>query len=216
MAELEKIYRRRFGNETDFRKGMYNILCKDFFQQYVPKESVVLDVAAGYCEFINNIEAKEKIALDKNTDVKKFASKEIKIIITDSTNMNSIKDESIDIAFTSNFFEHISRDDILKTLQEIHRVLKKNGKLLILQPNIRYCYRDYWMFFDHITPIDDRSLCEALELNGFEILENIPRFLPYTTKGNLPKSLLLLKIYLKLRFLHRIFGKQAFICVKKM
>lgn len=32
------------------------------------------------------------------------------------------------------------------------------GRLLILQPNVRYCGRDYWQFFDHITPVDDRAV----------------------------------------------------------
>ncbi|HEV3485742.1 MAG TPA: hypothetical protein VG106_10065 [Vicinamibacterales bacterium] len=80
----------------------------------------------------------------------------------------------------------------------------------ILQPNIRFCYRDYWMFFDHITPLDDRSLSEALRLAGFEPGEIIERFLPFTTKSSLPKSLTLLRIYLKIPLLWRLFGAQSF------
>ena len=44
---------------------------------------------------------------------------------------------------------------------------------MVLQPNIRFCAKDYWMFFDHVTPIDDRAFVEGLEINGFEILEVI-------------------------------------------
>jgi len=194
MEDLEKIYKRRFGKDVDFRKKMYKLLCNVFFQQYIPKNAVVLDVAAGYCEFINNIKANKKIALDLNPDVKKFADNNVEVILSSSTNMKQVKDESIDVAFTSNFFEHLDKKDILKTINELHRVLKKDGKLLILQPNIRYCYKDYWMFFDHITPLDDRSLSEALEINGFKVIECKPKFLPYTTKSKLPKSIFLLKI----------------------
>ncbi|MGV8124310.1 MAG: hypothetical protein AB2L14_31575 [Candidatus Xenobiia bacterium LiM19] len=116
--------------------------------------------------------------------------------------------------FVSNFFEHLPKNEIILTLKEIKRLLKKNGSLLVLQPNIRYCYRDYWMFFDHITPLDDRSLCEALEVEGFTIKECRPRFLPYTTKSRLPKSLFLVKVYLLLPILHHFFGQQAFIWAK--
>jgi len=82
---------------------------------------------------------------------------------------------------------------------------------MILQPNIRFCFKDYWMFFDHITPLDDRSLSEVLEINGFKVVECRPKFLPYTMKSKLPNSILLLKMYLKFPLIHRIFGKQAFI-----
>jgi len=115
----------------------------------------------------------------------------------------------------SNFFEHLDKPSIIKTIKEIRRVLKPKGKLLILQPNFRYCYKDYWMFFDHITPLDDRSLTEILTLNHFQILELKPKFLPYTVKSKIPKSIILLKIYLKLPFIQRIFGKQVFIYARK-
>jgi len=88
-------------------------------------------------------------------------------------------------------------------------------KISNIQPNIRYCYKDYWMFFDHITQLDDRSLSEVLEITGFEIVECKPRFLPYTTKCRLPKLLIFVKIYLKFPILWRIFGKQCFIYAKK-
>jgi ubiquinone/menaquinone biosynthesis C-methylase UbiE len=216
MGELEKIYHRRFGTDTEFRKKMYGVLCKEFFQRYIPKDSTVLDVAAGYCEFINNIMAKKKIALDLNSDVKKFADGDVEVVISSSTDMRKIPDGSVAVAFTNNFFEHLGWDDIRKTIREVHRVLKKGGKFLVVQPNIRYCGKDYWMFFDHITPIDDRSLTEVLEINGFKVLECRPRFLPYTTKGHLPKSIFLLKLYLKMPIAHKIFGQQAFVYAKKI
>jgi len=71
------------------------------------------------------------------------------------------------------------------------------------------------MFFDHITPLDDRSLSEVLEINGFKVVECKPKFLPYTTKSKLPKSIFLLKLYLRFPPMYRIFGKQAFIYAKK-
>jgi len=216
MDNLKQIYRRRFGEDIEFRREMYRVLCDKFFQRYIPQNSVVLDIAAGYCEFINNIKAKKKIALDLNPDAKKFAENDVEVIISPSTDMRQIKSETIDVVFTSNFFEHLSKGDIVKTIKEVYRILKKEGKFLILQPNIRYCYKDYWMFFDHITPLDDRSLSEVLEINGFEVIECRPKFLPYTTKSRLPKSIFLLKVYLKIPIIQKIMGKQAFIYAKKL
>src|SRR3989344_3798525 len=166
MENLKAIYKRRFGDDIKFRDKMYAVLCQQVFQKYIPKDAVVLDIAAGYCEFINNIIAGKKIALDLNVDVKKYADKDVIIILSSATAMNQVKSNSVDVAFISNFFEHLTKPDIVKTIKEVFRVLKKNGKFLILQPNIRFCFKDYWMFFDHITPLDDRSITEALVVNG--------------------------------------------------
>ena len=212
---LDKMYQRRFSADIEFRKKMWSVLCKDFFQKYIPKEAVILEVAAGYCEFINNIVGKRKIALDLNPDVKKFASGDVEVVLADSINMLKVADNSCDVVFISNFLEHLKKEDIVKTVKEVHRVLRIDGKLLILQPNIRFCYKEYWNFFDHISALDDKSLSEVLELNGFKVIECKSKFLPYTTKSRFPKAIFLIKLYLRIPILHNILGKQAFICAQK-
>ena len=125
-------------------------------------------------------------------------------------------DDSVNVAFISNFLEHLkSAEEIRQTLKEVHRILKRNGKLLILQPNIKYAYKNYWDFFDHVTPLSDKSTVEALINNDFKILHVRPKFLPYSTKSRLPKSPLLIRIYLKTSILQSIFGKQMFIVAEK-
>ena len=171
----------------------------------------MLDLAAGHCEFINNIDAANKIAVDLNPDVKVRAAADVVTHILRSDAMTGIDDASVDIVFVSNFFEHISREVILATLVEVRRVLKPSGRLLILQPNVRYCARDYWQFFDHITPVDDRALAEALTATGYTIEKCLPRFLPYTTKSRLPKGPAWVRAYLRLPLAWRVFGAQAFV-----
>ena len=59
---LDKMYRRRFNEyECEQKDKIWKVLCPHFFQQFVPKDGVVLDLGAGYCEFINNIQCKKKI-----------------------------------------------------------------------------------------------------------------------------------------------------------
>lgn len=213
--DLQKIYQRRFGKDLEFRRKMWKALCEGYFQRYIPKDAVVLEIAAGYCEFINNITAKRKLALDLNIAIKDFAGSDVEIILSSSTDMGQIKDGACDIIFTSNFFEHLAKEDISKTIRQARRVLKPDGKFLILQPNIRFCAKDYWNFFDHISPLDDRSLSECLQTNGFQVVECKPKFLPYSTKSRFPKSVFLINLYLKFPLLQAFFGKQAFICAKK-
>ena len=136
-----------------------------------------------------------------------YAAPGVEVLISASSDLSAIASGSAHVAFASNFFEHLTRPDILATLREIKRILAPSGKIMILQPNVRFCYRDYWMFFDHITPLDDRSLVEALEMSGFTAETVIARFLPFSTKSALPKSLLLLRIYLAVPILWRFFGR---------
>jgi ubiquinone/menaquinone biosynthesis C-methylase UbiE len=209
--DLQNMYAKRLGADALYRKNLYTILCKQFFQKFINPSSTVLEIAAGYCEFINEIKANQKIAIDLNPDILNYAHKDVKVIQGYSTEMTSIESNSIDHVYVSNFFEHISHDAIKATIKEVIRVLIPGGTFLILQPNYRYCIKDYYMFFDHITPIDDRGLCEVLELSGFEISTCLPKFLPYTTKSKIPKALWLVKIYLKFPILFNVFGQQAFI-----
>jgi len=101
-------------------------------------------------------------------------------------------------------------------LRECHRILKRGGKIMILQPNIYYIKEKYWFFIDHKTPLTHESLSEALEIAEFEISLLKKKFLPYSTKSSLPQKDILIKIYLRLPILQWIFGKQAFaIGIKK-
>lgn len=209
--DLQVLYANRFGHEEEQRTDLWQALCSDFFQKWVPEDSVVLDVAAGHCEFINNIRAGRKIAVDLNPDVKVRAAADVETHHQRSDAMTEIPDGTVDRVFISNFFEHVPREVIVSTLLDVRRVLKPGGKLLILQPNVRYCAKDYWMFFDHITPVDDRALVEVLRATGYDVETCIPRFLPYTTKSRLPSGPRLVRLYLKVKPAWRIMGAQAFV-----
>lgn len=211
----QAVYRRRFEGAAEFRQEMWRVLCADVFQRFVPANATVLEIAAGHCEFINTVRAAHRIAADINPDTAQFAAPGVETVIAPSDDLSGVADESVDVVFISNFFEHISRTAIAATVDECRRVLRPGGRLLVLQPNVRFCGRDYWMFFDHVTPVDDRALVELFELKGFTVRECWPRFLPYTTQGCLPNSILLLKIYLRVPLLWRFLGAQAFLVAER-
>lgn len=216
MSEMDvkSIYSNRFGGQQKFRQEMWKVLCSDFFQQFFPSEVTVVEIGAGYCEFINTIQAARKIAVDINPDTIKYANDNVTVIQSTSTDLTKIESGSIDRVFASNFFEHLTRTEILSTLIEVRRILKIGGMIVILQPNYRYCYKDYYMFFDHISALDHRSMSEVLTTMGFRVQLSIPQFLPFTTKSKLPNSLFLLKLYLKLPVLWRVFGGQMVITAR--
>jgi ubiquinone/menaquinone biosynthesis C-methylase UbiE len=217
VVGLSDLYSTRFSERERAQKNLiWQVLCKDFFQRYIQLSDVVLDVGAGYCEFINNIACKTKIALDLNEDTPKYAASDVKVVRCMSNAMNEIADASVNVAFASNFFEHMPTKEIfLQTLREIRRVLAPGGKLLILQPNIRFLNGEYWDFLDHHIALTDRTLVEALLSVGLRPTEVVPRFLPYTTKSRFPQHPAFVRFYLRLPIAWLLLGKQAWVVAIK-
>ena len=209
------VYRQRFEGDLSYRRQLWQVLCRNFFQAYVSEDDTVLEIAAGQCEFINAIRAGRRIAVDINTDTRSRAEEDVEVLITSSDELSGLADNSVDIVFVSNFFEHIDKPAIARTFVECVRVMAPGARMLILQPNIRYVYRDYWMFFDHITPLDDRAICEIAQLSGLAIERCTPRFLPFSTKSRLPKALWLVKLYLRVPIVWRLLGGQALVIARK-
>jgi len=217
MDRLKDLYYLRFdGSERKVKNELWKALCDNFLQNYIERQATVLDLGAGFCEFINNINCKKKIAVDINPEIKKFAADNVCAIIANCADMKEIADNSIDVVFASELFEHLKNtDELLATLTEIRRALKDKGRIIVLCPNIRYLADKYWDFIDHRLALSHLGLQEALLLYNYKIIKIIPRFLPYTTKSILPKSSIIMKIYLKLPLLWRIFGKQMLIIAEK-
>jgi len=66
---LDALYRHRFLDEDLPRKRLiWQVLCREFLQRHVGRDAVVLDLACGYGEFINAIEARVRHAADLNPD----------------------------------------------------------------------------------------------------------------------------------------------------
>jgi len=214
---LKRLYESRFTpEERAGKEKIWKLLCGEYFTRWVRPTDTVIDLAAGYCEFINNISCGKKIALDINPDTADFKNDDVELILNDCTNMVDVQSNSIDVVFTSSFFEHLpSKDVLLKTLMECYRVLRPGGRLMILMPNIRYCYDVYWDFFDHLLPVSDKALDEVMRAIGYNMDVVYPQFVPYSTKSLLPRALFLIRWYLRLPFLWKIFGKQLFIVASK-
>lgn len=212
-AVLQSLYQSRFDEaEQVAKERIWQVLCREFFSRYVRPEDTVVDIGAGYCEFINNIQCKSKVAVDMNPDVRLRAASDVRVINESCTAIASLPDASADCVFMSNFLEHLpDKGVVLDTLNECRRILRPGGRLMILQPNIRFLPGEYWDFFDHHTPLTDRSLSEAVELAGLQVTTCLPRFLPYTTKSRLPKWPALVSLYLRVPLAWRFLGKQAFV-----
>ena len=121
-SELAAIYSARFENQDKERSVLWGTLCKYYFQKLISGNEVVLDLASGYCEFINNIKCGEKYAIDMNPEVKRRANKDVQVYIAPSDKLPASLTGKMDVVFVSNFFEHLdSKHQLLSTLSEIKR-----------------------------------------------------------------------------------------------
>ncbi len=213
MSELSSLYRARFENTgLDKRRAVWRTLTDAFFSRMIPVGASVLELACGYGEFINAIGAGRRYAVDLNPDAGAHLQPGVVFNNRPATNLDFLSNSSIDVVFTSNFLEHLeTKEDCSRVFAEVFRVLRPGGIFIIMGPNIRYAYREYWDYFDHRLPLSDRSLGEGLIASGFNLLKVIPRFLPFTMNNRRPTWSFLIRAYLAFPLAWRLIGKQFLI-----
>ena len=216
-SDLSRIYAQRFAANLDYRKRVWRVLVDSFFQQYVQPDAAVLDLGCGYGEFINQVHARRKYAMDLNPDAPRYLSDDVEFIRQDCSQPWPVEEASLDVVFTSNFFEHLPDKAALgRTLDQAYRTLRKGGRLIAMGPNIKLIPGTYWDFWDHYIPLTESSLGEALENRGFHIDRKETAFLPYTMAGEKNAPTAFVRLYLTLPQVWRFFGKQFLVIARKM
>ena len=72
--------------------------------------------------------------------------------------------------FASNLLEHLARPPSSSARsREVRRVLRPDGRFVLMQPNFRYCVREYFDDYTHRTVFTHVSLADLLRAHGFEI-----------------------------------------------
>jgi SAM-dependent methyltransferase len=214
--DLDVIYKTRFRNQGEYRKKVWSILTR-YFSQWIPSDSVVLDLGCGYCEFINQVQCSCKFGMDLNPEAERQASADVQILQQDCSMPWSIPPDSLTTVFTSNFLEHLpTKGHVEKTLMQAHAALRTGGLLIAMGPNVRLVPGAYWDFFDHYVALTDRSMKEILTKCGFRVDLCLDRFLPYSMSQGRTYPLWMLRAYLAMPFLWRLFGRQFFIVARKV
>lgn len=171
----EKIYKNRFNiKEIKYKEKIWKILSKDFFQKLINHDSVILDIGAGEGYLIKNLKSREKHAIDTNPSISElFKNSGINLHILRIPPINIFANDYFDYVFISNFLEHLnSPQEVLEVLTDVYKILKPNGKVIILQPNFYLLGHEYFKFIDHKVIITHENLEEALRITGFEIENN--------------------------------------------
>lgn len=212
----DRIYQYRFQQVSRKKKQIIWTIIAKYFYNLLGQPGRILDSAGGMCEFINAVPSAERWTVDIVEEVKDFASSDVKLVIGDVLTVE-LPENYFDAVFISNFLEHLrSQEEVAFFLQGMHRSLKPGGKLGVIGPNFKYCYREYFDFADHTVVLSELGVAEHLYGAGFKIVKSHPRFLPLSFRGGLPVHPWLVKLYLGMPFVWWVLGKQFLFIADKV
>lgn len=165
----------------------------------VPRDGAVLEVGAAYCHWINNVSARRRVAVDIWPGVATHAAPGVESRALDvTTDLRSLGASTFDVVLASNVLEHFEPDIVGSVVNDLGFVLRPGGRLILIQPNFRYAWREYFDDYTHRAVFTDVSLPALLRAQGFVVNGVWPRFLPYSMRGrSIPLAGWLVSAYLR-------------------
>jgi SAM-dependent methyltransferase len=152
---------------------------------WIPPQAAVLELGAGYCDWINHVRAARRVAVDVWPDVARHAGPGVEPVVADlTTGLPMLADESFDIVLASNVFEHFQPDTVPTIVDDVRRLLRPNGRLLVIQPNFHHSWRRYFDDYTHRSVFTHVSLPALLRARGLTVDRVEPRFMPYSMQGS--------------------------------
>jgi SAM-dependent methyltransferase len=206
-----KYYSSRFGF-IPHREVVWNSITR-YLQEHFSFGERVLELGAGYCAWINNVKANEKHALDIYPEFGQFGNDNLRTNVGSCDNLSIYQSNYFDSVLASNLLEHLNEDSLIKTCEEVLRILKPGGLFIVIQPNFYYSYREYFHDYTHEKVFTHVSLTDFLQSFDFTIKSMQPRFMPFSFKKGLPVWPWLVALYLRLPF--RPFAGQMLIVASK-
>lgn len=171
----------------------------DYLRPWIAPGSHVVEIGAGYCQWINAVTAARRVAIDSWPEFVGHAAAGVDARVLDaSTALTSLGIAQFDVALASNVLEHFDPDTSSKIVGDVAMLLKPGGRLIVVQPNFRYAYRHYFDDYTHRAVFTHVSLSNLLRSHNFTIERCEPKFLPYSMRETkLPVREWLIRAYLR-------------------
>ena len=156
----------------------------DHLAKWISKDAHVLEIGAGYCGWINAVRAHRKVAIDVWPEMPHYAAADVESIVLDaSRDLPSLGAETFEVVLASNVIEHFEPEVASTVIANIALLLKPAGRLIVIQPNFRFAYREYFDDYTHRSIFTDVSLPNLMRASGLTIELLHRRFLPYSLRG---------------------------------
>ena len=207
---LNELYEGRFSDrEVNAKLEIWREIVA-YLSRWIDPNEAVLDIACDRGYFVRWVNARQRWASDVR-DMRENLPAGVRFVHASGIELESeVGTQRFGTIFMSNYLEHLfSRDVVVEQLRVASRLLLPGGHVIVLQPNVRFVGQRYWDFIDHHVALTDHSLEEAAQLASLRTVKLIPRFLPYSTKGRLPSSPMLVRAYLRFPPAWWLLGKQT-------
>ncbi|MCU1422413.1 MAG: Methyltransferase type 11 [Microbacteriaceae bacterium] len=159
------------------------------------RESIV-ELGAGWCDFINMATAKRRIAVDIWPGIVDAAGPGVEPHVGFADDLDFLEDSTIDAIFASNLVEHLTHEQFDSMLTEADRVLKPGGIVVLVQPNYRLAYKRYFDDFTHVSMWSEVSLGDFFASKGWTVERAQAKYMPFSVKSRLPVSRFAIRSYL--------------------
>ena len=211
----QRLYEYRFRDiPQDARTDVWKVI-SGHVHEAMGEPACVLDPAAGRGEFINQVPAKERWAVDQVAYEEGTYDSAVKLVVSDIFEAD-LPSSHFDGVWVSNTLEHLLTQEAVATfLERMHASMRDGGRIAIMGPNFRYTVKEYFDFADHTLIFTHNAIAEHLYAAGFEPQRIVPQYLPFSFRQRLPPAPALVDRYLKTPPLWRVFGKQFLVIATK-
>ena len=155
-------------------RNKYKIACKDI------TNANLLDFGCGVGDFLHYAQQNgcEITGCDMSEDARKYASEKLGKTIVSPDEIFALPHSTFDVITMWHVLEHI--DDLRFQTEQLHRLIKDNGRLVIAVPNYKSYdaqhYKDKWAAYDvprHLNHFHKESL-ENIVAGNFELVSTHP------------------------------------------
>jgi SAM-dependent methyltransferase len=169
-----------------------------YLQPWVGPQDRVLEIGAGYCDWINNVKASQRVAVDIWPEFGTYAAPGVQAMVLDAArDLRTLGAAAFDVVLASNVLEHFPPDTAAAIVRDVAAVLRPGGRAMLIQPNFRFAHREYFDDYTHRAIFTDVSLPALLGSQGLRTELVKARFLPYSMRQTrLPITPWLVRAYL--------------------
>lgn len=168
-GEIYKIFRR------------INIKKKFKYVDHLAKGKSILDIGCGTGELLNYFQKMgwDTMGIEPNPSARTFAKKSYQLQIYDEESLSNLKENSFNVISMWHVLEHVP--DLSGRMEQVKRLLQKDGLLLIALPNLdspdAIKYGPHWAGLDvprHLYHFTQETFEVLLKAHNMELIRSIP------------------------------------------
>lgn len=140
-----------------------DLVVLDLLDQLKDRKIEYLEVGSGLCRFPKKIaqlyDGISISCLEINAELAKIAEQEGYVVYNDNFLGNTLASDRYDVVQCSHVIEHFAYPDVIKVIDELLRVTKPGGYLVIRTPLM---WKMFYQDIDHIRPYPPESIMNYL------------------------------------------------------